>query len=156
VQLQPLAVHHVEEMASLLDDPELYVFIGGQPASVEKLRHRYQRQVVGCSADGRQRWCNWVVRHRHDGRAVGTVQATVVEDPEHLAAEVAWVIAREHQRKGYAREAAQVMMAWLLDCGVDRVVAHIHPQHEASIAVARAVGLTATTKLVDGEVRWEM
>jgi RimJ/RimL family protein N-acetyltransferase len=44
----------------------------------------------------------------------------------------------------------------LLDCGVDRVVAHIHPQHEASIAVTRAVGLTATTKLVDGEVRWEM
>lgn len=155
VQLEPLAVHDAEEMASVLDDSELHVFIDGRPLSVEELGHRYQRLVVGRSADGCQRWCNWVVRRRHDRRAVGTVQASVVEDAGCLVAEVAWVIARDHQRKGYAREAAKVMMDWLLECGVDRAVAHIHPRHEASIAVARAVGLIATTTLVDGEVRFE-
>ncbi len=154
--LEPLAVSHAEEMAPLLDDTELHVFIGGQPATVEELRHRYQRQAAGRSADGNQRWCNWIVRRRHDARAVGTVQATIAGDGHDLTAEVAWVIARGYQRNGYAREAAQVMIEWLLDRGADSVVAHIHPQHHASMAVARALGLTATTTVFDGEIRWEM
>ncbi len=155
VQLEPLAVHHAEEMAALLHDPDLYRFIGGRPATTEELRDRYRRQVAGRSPDGRQRWCNWVVRHRHDGRAVGTVQATIDDETDRLTAEVAWIITSDHQRNGYAREAAQVMIAWLLDCGADGIIAHIHPQHEASMAVARTVGLSATTTAVDGEVRWE-
>jgi RimJ/RimL family protein N-acetyltransferase len=156
VALEPLTVSHAEEMAPLLDDPELYGFIGGQPLTIEELRHRYQRQATGRSADGNQRWCNWIVRRRHDARAVGTVQATIAGDGHDLTAEVAWVIARGYQRNGYAREAAQVMIEWLLDRGADSVVAHIHPQHHASMAVARALGLTATTTVFDGEIRWEM
>lgn len=155
VYLEPLAVHHAEEMAALLDDPDLHRFIGGHPATTQELRDRYRRQVAGRSVDGHQRWCNWVVRLRHDGRAVGTVQATIVEEVERLTAEVAWVTASDHQRKGYAREATQVMIAWLLECGADSIIAHIHPRHEASMAVARVVGLSATTTSVDGQVRWK-
>jgi RimJ/RimL family protein N-acetyltransferase len=47
------------------------------------------------------------------------------------------------------------MVAWLRQQGAGRVVAHVHPQHEASAAVARAVGLTPSGRVVDGEVRWE-
>jgi len=155
VALEPLTVSHAEEMAPLLDDPELYGFIGGQPLTIEELRHRYQRQADGRSADGRQRWCNWIVRRRHDDRAVGTVQATIAGDGDDITAEVAWVIARGSQRNGYAREAAQVMIAWLYGCGAGSIVAHIHPQHQASMAIARALGLVATTTTLDGEVRWE-
>lgn len=39
--------------------------------------------------------------------------------------------------------------------GVSRLRAHIHPEHEASMAVARSVGLAPTDALVDGETRWE-
>lgn len=154
--LEPLQVHHAEEMALLLDDPGLHVFIGGEPATVEALRDRYRRQVVGHSVEGSQRWLNWVVRRRADGRAVGTVQATVVEEAGRLAAEVAWVIAADYQRQGYAREAAQVMVTWLQQRGADDIVAHVHPQHHASMSVAREVGLAPTTSVVDGEVRWVM
>ena len=155
VRLEPLAVDHAEEMAPLLDDPDLHRFTGGRPATTEQLRDRYRSQVAGRSADGRQRWCNWIVRRPHDGRAVGTVQATIHDEADRLVAEVAWVIGSAHQRNGYACEATQAMVAWLLDCGADRIIAHIHPRHEASMAVARVVGLSATTTTVDGEVRWE-
>jgi hypothetical protein len=37
---------------------------------------------------------------------------------------------------------------------VDELTAYIHPGHEASIGIARALGLSATSVLVDGEVRW--
>jgi hypothetical protein len=32
--------------------------------------------------------------------------------------------------------------------------AEIHPEHEASAAVARSIGLAPTTEVVDGEVVW--
>src|SRR4051794_39935671 len=93
LDLEPLQAEHAEEMAPLLDDPGLHVFIGGEPASPSELRERYRRQAAGRSRDGSQRWLNWVVRRREDGQAVGTVQATVTQEEDALAPEVAWVVA---------------------------------------------------------------
>jgi RimJ/RimL family protein N-acetyltransferase len=155
ISLEPLRVEHAQEMAPLLDDPRLHAFIGGRPAGRAELEERYRRQAVGRSPDGAQRWLNWIVRRLDDGRAVGTVQATVAGEAGELTASVAWVVATPYQGRGYAREAAGVMVAWLRRAGVVRVVAHIHPRHEASAAVARAVGLAPTETVVDGEIRWE-
>ena len=155
LDLELLRVEHAEEMAELLDDPGLHVFIGGVPASLPDLRERYERQASGRSPDGSQHWLNWVMRRREDQQALGTVQATVTQEGRSLSAEVAWVVAARHQRHGYAREAAGVMVAWLWGHGVARVVAHVHPDNRASQRVAAAVGLTATTTVVDGEVRWQ-
>lgn len=155
LDLEPLRVAHAQEMAPLMDDARLHAFIGGEPATLSRLRERYRRQVVGRSPDGAQRWLNWVVRRRWDGRAVGTVQATVVARDRVLTAEVAWVVATEYQGQGFAREAAQVLVTWLREQGVETVMAHLHPDHKASQGVARAVGLSPTSLLVDGEVRWQ-
>jgi RimJ/RimL family protein N-acetyltransferase len=106
VRLEPLRVEHAQEMAPLLDDPNLHTFIGGAPAGLLELQQRYRRQVAGCAPDGSQVWLNWVVRRLNDGRAIGTVQATVAEEAGELVAEVAWVVATAQQGRGYAREAA--------------------------------------------------
>ncbi len=155
LHLEPLTAHHADEMVAVLDDPQLHVFIGGRPATLEELRARYERLVVGHSSDGRERWLNWVIRRRDDGRAVGTVQATVAKYDRTLTAEVAWVIGTGQQGQGFAREAARSMVAWLRENGVTTIVAHVHPQHEASKAVARTLGLAPTDSVVDGEIRWE-
>jgi RimJ/RimL family protein N-acetyltransferase len=114
------------------------------------LRDRYVRQLRGHSPDGRETWLNWMVRRRDTRELVGAVQATVTQD----AADVAWVIAVPHQGEGFAREAAGAMAGWLRDRGVARLTAHIHPDHTASGAVARAIGLVPTETVVDGEIRW--
>jgi len=155
LDLEPLQVAHAEEMAAVLDDPALHEYIGGEPASLEQLHRQYSRQVLGRSPDGSQRWLNWVLRHRPDRRAVGTVQATVSQEAQLLTAEVAWVVGTAHQGRGYAQEAAAAMVAWLRRCGIEAVVAHVHPEHPASQAVAQSVGLHPTTAVVDGEVRWQ-
>ena len=155
VDLEPLQVGHAEEMAPLLDDVGLHAFTGGAPATVAELRDRYARQVLGHSPDGSQRWLNWVLRRREDGQAVGTVQATVSDERQGLAAEVAWVVATPHQGRGYAREAAETAVAWLRRQGVATIVAHVHPDHRASQGVAGAVGLGPTGTAVDGELRWQ-
>jgi RimJ/RimL family protein N-acetyltransferase len=80
--LEPLRAEHADELAPTLDDRALHRFTGGEPAGVEELRVRFERQARGRSPDGRDCWLNWVVRERATGLAVGTVQATTIVDGE--------------------------------------------------------------------------
>jgi RimJ/RimL family protein N-acetyltransferase len=148
--LEPLRVEHARELAPLLDDPSLHEFTGGAPDDETQLRARFERQVVGHSPDGRATWLNWVVRDGATGAAVGTVQATVTGGE----AELAWVIATARQGEGLATEAALAAQQWLRGQGVARFVAHVHPRHAASAAVARHLGMAPGEPREDGEVRW--
>ena len=152
--LVPLRVDDAEEMAAVLGAPSLYAFTGGDPPTVAELRERYAAQVAG-SPDDDEAWRNWIVREETDGgpgTAVGYVQATVTGD----TADVAWVIGEPWQGRGYASEAAQAMVGWLGTHGVRTVTAHIHPEHDASAAVADRVGLKPTLTVEDGERLWRM
>lgn len=152
--LEPLRPEHADEMAPVLDDLALHTYTGGRPADRDALRRRYERQALGRSPDGSQQWLNWIVRRSIDGLAVGTTQATVTTSEKGTIAEVAWVIGSAQQRQGYATEAARAMLKHLRDSGVTTVVANVHPQHQASMAVARALGLAPSGVVADGEVRW--
>ncbi|MET8907950.1 GNAT family N-acetyltransferase [Micromonospora sp. NPDC004551] len=151
--LVPLVVGHAEEMAVVLGDPELHAFIGGAPADPAGLRARYERLVAG-SSDPAVSWCNWVIRLRDEGRLVGTVQATVTGPAHDRVAEIAWVVGTPWQGRGIATEAARGLVGWLGRQEVRTVVAHIHPEHRASAAVATAAGLTPTDVRHEGEIRW--
>ena len=161
--LEPLRPEDADELAPILADISLHRFIGGEPLGLEALRARFERQARGRSPDGRDRWLNWVARERSTGRPVGTVQATVrrpeseseSESATGSVAELAWVIGSAHQGRGFAKEAGAVVALWLGERGIPRLRAHIHPDHEASMAIARSVGLAPTDVVVDGEVRWE-
>jgi RimJ/RimL family protein N-acetyltransferase len=140
-------------MAPLLVNPALYEFMGGAPVTPDELRRRYQRQARGHSPDGTQRWLNWIVRLRSSGEPVGTVQATVTGEGGAVA-ELAWVITSRHQGRGYATEAATAMARWLGERGTSVLAANIHPRHQASMRVARALGLAPTGEVIGGETRW--
>ncbi|MGV8885504.1 MAG: GNAT family N-acetyltransferase [Microbacteriaceae bacterium] len=154
--LQPLTVDHAPEMITVLADPALYGFIGGEPPTIEELARRYAAQSVGQSSDGSEWWLNWVIRHKSSGALIGFVQATVEGTPEELGADIAWVVAPAAQGQGIATEAARATIQWLRERGVDSLGAFIHPQHRASKAVAKNLGLEPTSTIEDGEIRWEL
>ncbi|MFJ4831595.1 GNAT family N-acetyltransferase [Streptomyces sp. NPDC088747] len=152
LDLLPLRVEHAREMAEVLSDPALHAFTGGAPADADALRTRYER-LVGGSPDPAVTWWNWVLGHREDECLVGTVQATVAQD----VVEIAWVVGTPWQGRGFAGEAARGLVEWLgRRPRLRTVIAHVHPGHLASAAVARTAGLTATDRFEDGEVRWEL
>lgn len=151
--LEPLRVDHAAEMVPVLADPLLYRFTGGSPPALAELEERYRHQVAG-SPDGREGWHNWLVRRAIDGRAVGFVQATVTGVVGAESAALAWVIGTDFQGQGYAREAAALLVDRLTAWGVTSYTADIHPDHAASQAVARSIGLDPTAQSVNGEVRW--
>ncbi|MEU1804567.1 GNAT family N-acetyltransferase [Streptomyces sp. NPDC019937] len=155
LELRPLLPGHAPEMADVLSDPALHTFTGGAPLYPAALRARYERLAAG-SPDPEVAWCNWVLHAAAERCLVGTVQATVGGPAADRTAEVAWVVGVPWQGRGYATEAARALVGWLTARCVTQVVAHIHPRHAASAAVARAAGLAPTSHRQDGEVRWRM
>ncbi|MEA2191626.1 MAG: hypothetical protein QOI73_1747 [Solirubrobacteraceae bacterium] len=155
LSLEPLRVDHAGEMAPLLADARLYEFTGGEPPTAEQLAASYRRRVSADGSDGR-RWCNWLRRSRASGTAIGGMQAYVARGEDGFVADLAWIVGCEHQGLGYAREAAAAVVAWLRRQGEVVLIAEIHERHEASVRVARALGLAPTDEAAEheGDVRW--
>jgi RimJ/RimL family protein N-acetyltransferase len=94
----------------------------------------------------------WTLELRETGEPVGFVGAffreTVLErfplggaDPE-ADVELGWSVLREHWHRGYAREAAHEALRWAFSAfAVQRAIAYIDPRNEASLGVARAIGM---------------
>jgi RimJ/RimL family protein N-acetyltransferase len=151
--LRPLRVGDAEEMVTVLADPALHEFTGGQPATLDELRQRYTAWVEGSGSD-EELWLNWIVCRGSDGVAVGAVQSTILHLDTGTEALVAWTIGTPWQRQGYAAEAAAGLVSWLVGEGIESVVAHVHADHHASATVASRAGLRPTDAVVDGEVVW--
>lgn len=111
VALEPQVAAHAEEMFAVLNDPAIYEYENELPSSVDWLRERFARLESRRSADGTQRWLNWVVRLRRTG-LIGYVQATVF--PSRRAA-IAYVLASEYWGRGLAAEACRGMIAELAE-----------------------------------------
>jgi RimJ/RimL family protein N-acetyltransferase len=150
LRLDPLTLDDADDLFAVLDDPRLHTFTGGAPMTRDALEKWIEFVVPGRSPDGAEVWRNWVIRVRDEGRAIGTAQATIVGDEATLA----WTIGTAWQGHGYAKEAAAAVELWVATSGVVWFRAAIHPEHAASAAVARSIGLAPTSEVVDGEVVW--
>ncbi len=153
LHLVPLRLENAEEMAGVLDDQRLHEFIGGDPDTITGLRERYAKLVAG-SPDPDEVWLNWIVRRRSDAQPIGTMQATLTMRDGEATANIAWVIGVDWQNQGFASEAARALVGWLRQHGANNVVAYIHPDHQASAAVALRAGLRPTDEQADGERVW--
>ena len=80
LRLAPLKVADAAEMVDVLSGEALYAYTGGAPPGLDELRARYALQAAGRSADGREEWCNWILRRKPGGEAVGYVQATITSE----------------------------------------------------------------------------
>lgn len=150
--LRPLRVGDAAEMAVVLSHPDLYRYTGGEPPSEADLNRLYGIQTRGGPADQSEVWLNDIVIVGDAQRAVGFVQATLPADQR--SAEISWVIGRPWQGLGYASRAARLLIDGLRTRGVEQVIAHIHPDHEASQRIAQGIGMKASDVVVDGETRW--
>ncbi|WP_231939410.1 GNAT family N-acetyltransferase [Brevibacterium siliguriense] len=152
--LEPLEVHHATEMVETLSSPDLYTYIGGTSPSLPELERLYALQLAGASPTGDAGWLNWIVREANRSTAIGYVQATVTMADTRNQADIAWVIGADHQRRGFATEAARAMIAWLADRQVTELRAAIHPGNESSNRVAERLGMNRPDAIDDGEVIW--
>lgn len=142
-------------MVEVLADTSLYEYTGGEAPSLEQLQRRYAAQAVGHPEDRSQGWFNWIVKAKSSCAPMGFVQATLERNGPEMVANIAWVISPIHQGQGVASEATTAMSLWLRSKGVNGFAAYVHPEHDASMGVARNQGLHPTPLTEGVEIRWE-
>ena len=109
LRLEPQTAAHADEMYVVLGDPAIYTYENEPPPSLAWLRSRYATLETRLSADGRERWLNWVIR-LPAGELVGYVQATVFADAR---AAIAYEVSSAYWGRGLARRAVEAMMGEL-------------------------------------------
>lgn len=149
--LSPISPGDADAAFPEFADPGLYRWMtGAPPASAEALREEFARLAAGSPREG-ELWLNWLARRFDDGVLVGWHQATVIG----THADVAWVTFGGHRRRGYAREGAAAMIAWLAGRGVRDLVAQADLRNEASAATAASLGFVADARTVAESLRGE-
>ncbi len=135
---------------AILRDPAIGAWMRETPPeNALEVRARIESWLRGPAPESGERWLNWLAR-THDGRAVAHLSATV----QGTSAWLAWIVAVEHQRQGFATEASRVVKDHLVGEGILGFAASIRAGHEASEGVARNLGMHLTEEIVDGERVW--
>lgn len=137
VRLEPQREAHAEALFEVLSDPAIYAFENEPPASVEWLRERFRRLESRESADGTERWLNWVV-FAIPATPVGYVQATVYPTGH---ADIAYVLGSRFWGRGLATAAVELMVAELqARYGVKTMAATLKRENARSLRLLERLG----------------
>ena len=109
--LEPQVAAHAAAMFVVLSDLAIYEFENAPPSSHDWLRARYAKLEARQSADGAERWLNWVIRLQNN-QLIGYVQATVRADGSSM---IAYDLASSFWGQGLAHEAVAAMATELVD-----------------------------------------
>ena len=102
LHITPLVEADVDALAELLWDERVYAYIGGLPASADRIALGLRRALAGPTPDRPpQQWLNYGMRLREDGTLIGRLEASMHENG---IAEVAYLLAPRFWGHGYARE----------------------------------------------------
>ena len=139
--LEPQVAGHAAEMFTVLSDPAIYEFENSPPESEAWLEHRFRRLESRRSADGAERWLNWVIR-LPSGELAGYVQATVTRGD---VAYVAYELASRHWRRGIGGASVRAVLTELrTSYSVRTFVAVLKAANFRSEALLRSLGFAAT------------
>jgi len=146
--LEPVVEAHAEELFELFRDPELHRYVPYEEMSLAQHRSRCRVWAARRSPDGSELWLNWAARRRKNGEVIAHFQATVGRDET----SVAYLVAAELQRKGFAREGMRVVLDYLRDVlAVREVKAYIDTRNEASQRLAKALGMVQIDFIKDAD-----
>ena len=94
----------------------------------------------------------WAVCLRDTGEMIGDCGLTMQNVNGAILPEIGYHIAKAHQRRGYAKEAAQAVRDWTFqNTPFQTVYSYMKRDNFASIATARANGMTLADEFTDSE-----
>ena len=136
--LEPVVEGHAEELCELFRDPDLHRYVPYEEMSLGQHRARCAFWAERWSPDGSELWLNWVGRESETRRVITHFQVTVKGD----VTSIAYLVAADFQKKGFAREGMRVVIDYLRDClAVREVKAWIDARNLASQRLAKSLGM---------------
>jgi ribosomal-protein-alanine N-acetyltransferase len=141
LSLRPLREDDAEELSRIFSDPAVVLYSGGQSPTLDQVRQGIRQHI---SEYYRDRGYGLLAAELKDtGAIVGRIGFLETEIDATGDAELHYHLAPDAWGNGLATEAARAVLEWGLDeVGLDRVVAVIHPENQASRRVAEKCGLT--------------
>ena len=128
-------------------DPRIWTFIPNlRPADADAVAQRFRRWSSPVPADmpDAKSFENWLGIDRATGTPVGHFQATIFRDG---SAMIGYVVFFDSQGRGFAVEAMGAVVKHLRDDhAIGTIVAEMHSENAASIAVAARLGLRETAR----------
>ena len=131
--------------SALWSDESVMVYMGGKPLTREECWTRFLRYAGHWAVLG---FGYWVVEEKLTGDFVGEVGLgdfkRDLQPSLNGVPELGWVLTPAQHGKGYATEAAKAVLRWGREhFGANAFSCIIHPEHRASINVARKCGFTS-------------
>jgi len=135
--LEPQTVAHAERMFVVLSDPAIYEYENEPPPSLEWLCKRFAKLESRQSADGSERWLNWVIRIP-TAELIGYVQATVRANG---SAAIAYELSSAYWGRGFGHRAVRAMMTELAErYRVHTVTAVLKAENHRSLRLLARLG----------------
>jgi len=145
---------HAEPAFSAYSQPEMVRYLGSGATHPDiDYTHAWIGRIRKRSGDVGAEGGFWALERRDTGEIVGATICSALPggDGDH---EIGWHVFPAHQGHGYATESGRGAATYGFDqLGLDEVLATIIPGNDASVAVARKLGMTPlgrTTKYYDG------
>jgi [ribosomal protein S5]-alanine N-acetyltransferase len=110
--------------------------------------------MQAAAGPGEERFGIWIIIERETNAVVGDIG--FMGPPERGVVELGFSVVPEHRRRGFAIEAARLIMDWALqEPGVEQVIARCDADNEASIAVLDHAGFSRTRE-DGGRIEWRI
>jgi RimJ/RimL family protein N-acetyltransferase len=151
LSLRPIRPVDADALYAILREPAIGAAMGEEPpVDAEEVRRRIESWNRGPERQG-EIWLNWIARSS-DGMPVAQLAATL----HGSSAWLAWIVALDAQRQGFATESGRAVMDHLVANGIDVFLASIPEGNVASEGVARKLGLHLTDETAEGERVWRL
>ncbi|GAA5195783.1 GNAT family protein [Microbacterium jejuense] len=140
VTLDLLRPDDLDDLAALQGDPEVCRYLLYEARSREQVARILERDAAATRLAVKGDYLQPAIRSAA-GEFLGTMYFEL-QSVEDRTAEIGWILAPHAQGRGYATEAARLLLALAFDeLGLHRVYAELDPRNTASVRICERLGM---------------
>ncbi|MCR2762840.1 GNAT family N-acetyltransferase [Microbacterium sp. zg.B48] len=140
VSLDLLRPHDFDALYAIQSDPEVCRYLLYEPRSPERVRDVLDRDAAATRLAAPDDYLQPAIRNSA-GQLIGTMYLRLASVPD-KAGELGWLLDPRFQGRGYAREAAGLLLDLSFgELGLHRVFAELDPRNAASVALCERLGM---------------
>lgn len=140
VTLEPLRDDDLEPLYAMQSDPEVCRYLLYEPRTREQVEEVLARDAGRTRLAEPDDYLQPAIRDEH-GRFVGTMYL-VLKSVDDRTAEIGWILLPDAQGRGYAAEAARLLLDFCFEqLELHRVYAELDPRNTASVALCERLGM---------------
>jgi RimJ/RimL family protein N-acetyltransferase len=151
LRLRPLSDVDLDAVHALHNDAELIRYLPWEPRTREQSADWLRQRMASSRLEQDDDALAWAVERLEDGRLLGSVNAWW-RSVEHAQGEIGFVLARDVQRQGYAREAVTALVDLLFrELDLRRVYGTTDGRNTASAGLMSSLGMRQEAHLRECE-----